>query len=373
MRAIPLSLALAALAAAAAPARAQGSTDSTSRAKAPALTTQLRREIGRLAGVLGFAVPPADSFALGGRTVPANTTVTGPLAAANGAVDVSGRVNGNVVALNGDVIVHQGGRISGDAVSVGGRVRLEGGTVLGEMRSLSGLPGSTDATAARAPAATTWGSMKVVLGWFVVLLLIGVGVMTFAERNLDGVVAVLERHLARAFWMGLLAEVALVPVLILGVVLLCITVIGILLVPFAIVAYVVAAAGLVALGFLAVARFTGRGLFRVDPGAPVRAVNLRALLTGLALYLGVWFIVAALTWVPAAQPVLRAIALAVTWVALTAGLGATLLSRAGTQYERPRDSSMNGTGAEPPSWQTPTPVAGVAAARRPVATTTEGR
>jgi hypothetical protein len=158
------------------------------------------------------------------------------------------------------------------------------------------------------------------------------------------------------------------------VVVLAITVIGVLLIPFAIVAYIIAAAGLLALGFLAVARFTGRGFFHPSAGDATRSVSLRALVIGVALYLGVWLVVAALTWMPSLQPLLRAVACAITWVALTAGLGATVLSRAGTQHEQPRDAGLPSPGApEPLAWQTPTPVAGVAAARRPATTTRDAR
>lgn len=374
MRALSIGLALATLAAVTpAPAPAQSAAASAPPAAPPQqMDATLRADIGRIAQSVGLAhVPPADSFALGGRTINAGTSVPGSAAAANGPLEINGHVNGDAIALHGDVIVHAGGVVTGDAVSIGGHVKLDGGTVYGEMRSLSGLP-AAGAGAARAPPApiTTMGAMKLVVAWFAVLAIIGIGVMMFAEHNLDGVVTVLERHLARAFWVGLLAELGLVPLLLLLIVALAITVIGILLIPFAIVAYVIAVAGLLALGFLAVARFTGRGLFRVEPAAGARGVSLRALFTGLVAYLGVWFVVAALTWMPSAQPVLRAVALAVTWVALTAGLGATVLSRAGTQHERPAGSpGAAPRAAEPLAWQTPTPVAGVAAARRPVAPT----
>lgn len=374
MRAFTMCLAAAALAAV--PLRAQAPAPSAGAAQTqkPQLTSDLRRDIGRIAQSTDLPhVPPADSFALGGRSIAAGATVNGTVAAANGPLEISGRVNGDAIALHGDIVVHQGGVITGDAVSIGGRVKLDGGNVLGEMRSLSDLAPIGGPAPAGQPPLTTWGAMKLVLAWFAVLVIIGIGVMMFAEHNLDGVVAVLERHLARAFWVGLLAELGLIPVLLLLVVALAITVIGALLIPFAIVAYVIAAAGLLALGFLAVARFTGSGFFRVDPAANPRSVGLRAMFTGLVAYLGVWFVVAALTWIPAAQPVLRAIALAVTWVALTAGLGAAVLSRAGTQHERPVTTGRGGgsTAAEALAWQTPTPVTGVSAARRPVSPTRE--
>ena len=376
MRAFPLCLALAALTVAAG-ANAQSAPPATpnpqTQGPAPKLDQALRRDIGRIARSVDLTgVPPADSFALGGRTIPAGSTVQGTVAAANGPLEISGHVTGNAIALRGDVVVHKGGVVDGDAVSIGGHVRIDGGSVYGEMRSLSDLT-SGAAAAPVAPPLTTWGAMKLVLAWFLVLATIGIGVMLFAEHNLDGVVTVLERHLARAFWVGLLAELGLVPVLIVGVVALAITLIGILLIPFAIVAYIIAVAGLLALGFLAVARFTGRAFFRADPAASARSVTLQAMFAGLVGYLGLWFVVAAFTWFPAAQPVMRAVALAVTWVALTAGLGATVLSRAGTQHERPRDTAITSGGSEPLAWQTPTPVAGVSAARRPVTSPREDR
>ena len=55
-----------------------------------------------------------------------------------------------------------------------------------------------------------------------------------------GVIA-LERGFARAFWIGLIAELLATPLLVVLVAALAITVIGILLIPFAIVSYFVAA------------------------------------------------------------------------------------------------------------------------------------
>jgi hypothetical protein len=147
------------------------------------------------------------------------------------------------------------------------------------------------------------------------------------------------------------------------VVALAITVLGALLIPFAIVAYVIAAAGLVTLGFLAVARLTG-GAITSDRGTTSRrGVNLRALISGLAIFLGIWMVAALFTWSPVAGAAFRAIGIAVTWVAATVGLGAALSSRAGTQ--RPgAGSKSRTTSTDEFAWQTPTPVTGVAAATR---------
>ena len=204
------------------------------------------------------------------------------------------------------------------------------------------------------------------LGWFTVLFAIGVGVLLFAEKNLDEVVGVLERQFARSFWTGVLAQLAVIPAFLLVLLAMVVTIIGVLLVPFAAVAYVIALAGLLTLGFIAVARFTGRAFFATKTGS--RAVSLRSLFVGLVIYLGLWMLAAAFVWNPIAGSVLRAVALAGSWVALTFGLGATILSRAGTRRDgdraRPRP-------VDDLSWQTPTPVTGVVAARRPVVTTKE--
>ena len=95
-------------------------------------------------------------------------------------------------------------------------------------------------------------------------------------------------------------------------------------------------------------------------------MHLRALITGLVLYAALWIVAALFTWSPLAGAVLRTVAIIVTWVAGTLGFGATIVSRGGTQ----RAGSARLGPPDDLSWQTPTPVAGVAAAaRRQVAAT----
>ena len=142
---------------------------------------------------------------------------------------------------------------------------------------------------------------------------------------------------------------------------LAITVLGALLIPFAIVAYIIAAAGLVTLGFLAVARLTGGALASDRGTTSPRGVHLRALIIGLVFYLGIWMVAALLAWTPVLGAIARAIAIAVTWVAATLGLGAALSSRAGTHRAV---ATTKQSSTDEYAWQTPTPVTGVAAARR---------
>lgn len=336
---------------------------------------RLRAEIAVLSRLMRRAgLPAADSFSVGNLEVPAGTTRTGPVAVARGNLDVRGRVEGDVMALHGNVVVHPGGHVTGDATAIDGKARVAGGVVEGEIRTIRGVTGGLLARAAgrtteRAPL-TTWGAVRMVLAWFAILCAIGIGVLVFAERNLDGVVMALERHFSRAFWTGLLAQLAAIPMLLIALVALAVTLIGILLIPFAVVAYIIALAGLLMLGFLAVARFTGRPFTGAQP-LTGRRMSLRALLIGIGIYVGLWLAAAMFVWNPMIGAVLRGIALAGSWVALTLGLGATLITRAGTR----RDGDT-GRKAAPPgdlSWQTPTPVTGVVAARRPLATTRDTR
>lgn len=376
MRALMMGAFAAAALATAATAQ-QPAPDSSSAAPMPPAASgrvdgRLRTEIFLIRTLLpSVHAPDADSFRVGTQEVTAGSTYQGTMAVARGNLAVRGRVTGNAIAVHGDVIVYPGGSVGGSAIAVDGRVRPAGGVVDGDVRSIRGITGSllahTAGTGARAEPESTWGAMKQVLGWFAILVAIGIGVLLFAERNLDGVVRVLDASFARSFWTGLLAQVAAIPALLVLLVGLAVSLIGILLVPFAIVAYIIALAGLLTLGFLAVARFTGRAFSA--RGHDTRADHLRALFTGLVVYLGLWFIAAAFVWNPLVGSILRAIAVAGSWVALTFGLGATILSRAGTRREGDRAAKPR---VDDLAWQTPTPVTGVVAARRPVVTAKEG-
>ena len=63
--------------------------------------------------------------------------------------------------------------------------------------------------------------------------------------------------------------------------------------------------------------------------------------------------------------ILRFIAAIITWVAVTVGFGATLASRGGTRVLPTATLPVPQLLEEDTSWQTPTPVSGVTAARRP--------
>ena len=316
----------------------------------PAATQQNPRSVG------------SDTIRFGGRTIEAGDTINGPVLAAAGDLRVKGVIRGTAIAIAGDIVLEEGGSITGDAIAILGNVVTVRGSVGGASRNFSRTFRWLDEVDQAAPRRGTGDAMSLSFGWLVVMLLIGIGVLVFAGAYLDGVTDVLEQNFGRSFLVGIAGELGVIPLLILVCAALALTVVGILLIPFAIVAYVLAVAGFLTLGFLSVARLAG-GSFGANRGE-ARGKALRGLVFGIALFMGAWVLAAAFQWSPAVSGILRMIALAVTWVAATAGFGAAILSRGGTH----RDAAKKTPVDESASWQTPTPITGVAAARKPVRT-----
>jgi hypothetical protein len=303
------------------------------------------------------------SISVGDRIVAPGEVIPGAVVTARGDLIVSGSVGRDAIAVGGDVIVRQGGVVGGDALAVDGRVRLEGGTIRGETRTIVGPLGLTPATAIpRSALSTMWHQLLLSLGWLAILAAIGVVVVLFARTNLEGVADAIERSFGRAFMVGIAAELAVLPALLmLIVVLVLIPIVGWALLPFAVIGFLVAVAGALALGFLAMAQVTGEALMRRTQRS---AGGLeRVVFVGLVAYMSLWIVTALLAWSGPAGGAMRIVALLLTWVAATVGFGATLVSRGGTgEGARPQVPVTRTAELE---WQTPTPVAGVAAARRP--------
>jgi hypothetical protein len=285
-----------------------------------------------------------------------------------------GTIHGNAIAIGGDVILHPGSHVTGSAFAADGEVRLQAPTarVDGEIRSIQGIlgpPPTMAAAAARSPQSSRMHDFRLALSGFGLAMLLGIGILTFAEEQLDNVTATLTDKFGRAAWYGVVGQVALLPALVALLVALAITIVGILALPFAVVGYGVLAAGAFTLGFMAVAEATGTAVLRRRPSLvslTPRGAQLRAIVTGIGVYGGVWMLTAIVGTESGMGVVLRGVAVAVTGVAVTVGFGAVLLWR----FEIRRANRVAKAGMLPPAaadavWQTPTPVAGVAAARRP--------
>ncbi len=253
--------------------------------------------------------------------------VNGGLFVAGGDVDIAGRVVGDVVALRGDVRLRRGAVVDGDVVAVRGRVRNSGAAITGRVLSQFGSQRQSVSAASR-----TWDNIGSVVGVFLALAALALGLTSFASKQLETGAETISASFGRSFVVGLLGQVLFIPTVIMLTVGLALTVIGVLAIPFAAAAAIaLVLAGTIG-GFLAVSRAAGEALAqrRVAAGKGAATMgNLGYVLNGLAIFAVMWLGAAAFTWVPVAGPVLWTTAGLVSWVAVTIGFGAALLSRFG--------------------------------------------
>lgn len=232
---------------------------------------------------------------------------------------------------------------------------------------------------------TATTNLLAVAGVFGIGLIIGLVVLMTAEEALTAVAKTAARDISGSFWVGLLWQLLAVPLLVVLVVACAITIVGILVIPIAALAWALAYTGAFTLGVLAVALVIGRALAGRGAGSSERSVAVRGLTVGLSTLSLIWFGAAIVAKVPVAGAIARLIAVAFTWAVATVGLGAVVKSRMGVAQLSMRfggsrfgasgfasrwgpASTTTTTEVAAPGWQTPTPVQGVVAARRPVST-----
>jgi hypothetical protein len=172
-----------------------------------------------------------------------------------------------------------------------------------------------------------WRSVRLAISWLLVVMVIGFAVISYAGDKVEIVVNTIRSGVGKSIGSGLLGHVAILPGAVAVVLLLGVTIIGILLIPLGLVAYMIAISGIAMFGFIAVALLTGAAITggKQRDDTP-RGAMIRAFMTGTFAYLGLWVIAAAFTWMPLVGALLRALAAGATFVAVTAGFGAVLLS-----------------------------------------------
>lgn len=295
------------------------------------LEQQLRGFLRAAPEALRLTVPGGRAR-LGDFSVGSSETFSGHLLVLRGDADLFGRVTGNVVVLDGDVILHSGAEVSGDALAIGGRVRDRGGVVRGEQRALGAAPIEPAARVGALRAALT--SLAGLAGVVVTLGLLGFGMVLFARPNLEIISDTVTHSLFRSFLTGLLAQVLVIPtfgMLITGLVL---SVVGILLVPFIVIVFPLILVAAIVGGFLGVTHAMGETHLRrrMASGVVVGSANsYRYLTTGLMGTAAVWLAWILFGWVPVAGTLMFVAAFLATWLLATVGFGACLLSRAGIQ------------------------------------------
>jgi hypothetical protein len=303
--------------------------------KPTAIEAQLRSALKARDGHVRATVA-GGSARLGDFSIGSNESVPGNLLVVQGTADIYGKLLGNLVTVEGDVVLHPGGVVSGDILTLGGEVRDEGGEIGGEVRTFrtaSVLPTPLQAVAAPPSAIeTVFRRAAGVVGVFLTLSALGFGLVMFGRPNLEVVSDTVAHSFGRAFATGLVGQILLLPTFGMLVVGLILSVVGIVLLPFAVVVYALLVIVGVLGGYLAVAHAMGETYTRrqLALGAMIGSPNsYRYLLVGLGALAAFWMAWAIFGWVPVAGELIRGAAILVTWLLATAGFGAALLSRAG--------------------------------------------
>jgi len=271
------------------------------------------------------------SARLGDYSVGSAEVVHGHVVVLEGSAEIHGRIEGNVVTLDGDVTVFPGGTIIGDVLAIGGKVHTIGnGSISGTQQLLE-----ASISAAASPPPSIPGQIfrhaAGLTGLLAVLTMLGFGLVTFGRPNLEIVSDTVTHSFGRAFLAGLLGQVLVLPTFGMIVIGLALTIAGALLIPFAVAVYILVVLITTIGGLLAVAhaigeRITHRQLAR---GVVVSANSYRFVAIGLATGAMIWLAWVAFGWVPVAGTLMLVAAALTTWSLATVGFGAALLSRGG--------------------------------------------
>ncbi len=257
---------------------------------------------------------------------------TGNVVVLEGDAEIHGELIGNLVTLDGDIIMHPGARVTGDVLAIGGRVRDPDGGITGTIQSIEAVVPSVPPT----PLASVIASRAAgLLGVFATLLVLGFGMVTFGRPNLEIVSDTVIHSFGRAFLAGVLGQILVLPTFGMLVVGLFLTVAGALLVPFVVVVYVLLAIIAVLGGVLAVAHAMGETITRrrMARGLATSPNSYRYLTTGLLALAATWVAWVAFGWVPVAGTITFLAAALGSWCVGTAGFGAALLSHGGIREE----------------------------------------
>lgn len=231
-------------------------------------------------------------------------------------------------------------------------------------------------------------SLLPVAGVFTVGVLIGLVLLLTGEPVITAVSRTVAQDVAKAFWSGVLWQLLAGPILAILLLACAITIVGIFAIPVVVLAWLLAYAGAFTLGIMAVGLVVGRAVGGRLGGRTERSAAMRALVMGLLLLTLPLAAAAEAGWWG------RLAAAAFSWAVATVGLGGVVRSRLGAatislhtmsngfvgRWSSGGGAAAGGGGAwgagrEPGrdpnevarvEWDTPTPVQGVAAARRQV-------
>ncbi|HEX2190304.1 MAG TPA: polymer-forming cytoskeletal protein [Longimicrobiaceae bacterium] len=313
-------------------------------------------------GIQGSGV----SVITGDHVVPRGETVDGDMVVVGGDLRVEGEVRGDAIVTEGDLVMEDGGRVLGDAVVTGGTLVNHGGRILGEMRTI-GLAEHPEVirVAPRAPRPPrqaahferSWFGDVVeglagvfsTLAFGLVLAGMGAALVFYGLPYLRTVSDTVRRHTGRSAAVGLAASFLVVPAFILMVVALAVSIIGIPVLLVAVPLYPLAVLAAFGFGLLAVAHVVGEYTAEQRGGFDFHYRNAYAyVFFGIGLLLAPHLaghmigMVGFLGWV---GTLLQVVGGLVLWAAATLGMGAVILTRAGTRKpfeERSFDPVIDG-------------------------------
>jgi hypothetical protein len=298
---------------------------------------------------LGFQVENGRVH-VGDLTVRRGQVLEGNLAVLSGDVSVFGTVRGNLVAVDGDILLRSSGRIEGDALAINGDVIRAGGDITGRVSTMASATVSHDSArrvsrgrAGSVPLAdrsrvrqtsmveAVGQNIATLFGFFVALACIGFGFTFFMPRQLQVVSETVSDSFGKSFLAGLFATPLILPAGVMLVAGLAITIVGIPLAILAVPALILGTIGAAVLGYLAAANSVGHSylLRKMADGQAVLATPYRSVVYGLIGLLAIWAPAVILGWIPLVGQLFLLLALTITWVMATAGVGAAILSRAG--------------------------------------------
>ena len=214
---------------------------------------------------------------------------------------------------------------SGSVAHVAGAVTAVNAKLAGQVKILANQTRATRAFVGGGRH-NTGRSVGMAVGWLVIVALVGFVLMAFGADKLEIVIRTMQQGVGKSLGSGLLGQFAIVPGAIAVMGLLAATLVGIVLIPLGLVAFMFIVAGVAMFGFIAVATMTGAAITRNSEDETANGAMLRSFLTGTAVYLGLWLVTAALSGVPLVGAMLESFAAAVTFIAVTTGFGAVLLS-----------------------------------------------
>lgn len=294
----------------------------------------------------------------GDRTIASGEVVDDDVVTTGGDLRVFGTIHGDAVVVGGDLILEEGGTVDGDALVTGGELVRRGGVVLGEMRTISGgevirdrgrhLEREQAVRIERAWPASSWfapigrGIAGLISTFALALVLGGIGaaVVFYALPYLRSVSETLRVSTARSAAVGVAATFLILPLYVALLVLLVVTIVGIPVAVIAAFLYPLAVAAALTFGLLAATHLIGertaerrREIFREHQHA------YAYLFAGLIILLAPLIVAHLLTMAGLGflSTMLKVAVGLVIWAAATVGLGAVVLSRAGTRdtFARP--------------------------------------